>query len=245
MHMLFSQRCDEAFFKTMDSITKNYSPVSPLGEEEKLMYMNYLSTRSVSVSMSYADQQTSKVREDKSAAASETGASENTEKSGSFSDILDIASRDISPINNIEAYVTESVSKVLEKIAAHASRSLGSQAESYSVSVTSISITIELEEGESLSDVKSRLDDMLSEDGYWGVEQTSQRMFDFAHALTGDDPEALLEAKDAVTKGFKQAEALFGGQLPQISYDTYDAAMAKFDDYIEKLNSPMEETTYA
>ena len=31
----------------------------------------------------------------------------------------------------------------------------------------------------------------ISEDGYWGVKQTSQRIFDFAAALAGDDVEQM------------------------------------------------------
>ena len=29
----------------------------------------------------------------------------------------------------------------------------------------------------------------IAEDGYWGVEQTSDRILDFAKALSGNDPE--------------------------------------------------------
>ena len=34
---------------------------------------------------------------------------------------------------------------------------------------------------------KADAQEAISEDGYWGVKQTSQRIFDFAHALAGDD----------------------------------------------------------
>ena len=32
---------------------------------------------------------------------------------------------------------------------------------------------------------------VFSEDGYWGVKQTSSRIFDFAMALAGDDEEKM------------------------------------------------------
>jgi len=173
--------------------------------------------------------------------------SEKSSSSSSFADMLSIASKDIADISpeNVKAYVTDTVNKIMEKIAEHASKALSSQAGQYSMSVTSISITIEMEEGESLEDVKSQLDSMLSEDGFWGVEKTSQRMFDFAAAIAGDDPDQLEQARDAVTKGFKQAEAMFGGKLPDISYDTYDATMEKFDSYIEQINNSLDAPMYA
>ncbi len=71
----------------------------------------------------------------------------------------------------------------------------------------------------------------ISEDGYWGVSQTSQRIFDFAHALAGDDPEKMKEMQEAVEKGFKQAGEAWGGDLPSICGDTHTAVSKLFDDY--------------
>lgn len=74
----------------------------------------------------------------------------------------------------------------------------------------------------------------ISEDGYWGVSKTSQRIFDFAHALAGDDPEKMKEMQAAVEKGFKQAEEAWGGSLPSICGDTHSAIGKLFDDYYAK-----------
>lgn len=74
----------------------------------------------------------------------------------------------------------------------------------------------------------------ISEDGYWGVSQTSQRIFDFAHALAGDDPEKMKEMQAAVEKGFKQAGEAWGGELPSICGDTHSAVSKLFDDYYAK-----------
>ena len=73
----------------------------------------------------------------------------------------------------------------------------------------------------------------VAEDGYWGVEQTSDRIIDFATALTGGDPDKIEEMREAFKKGYKQAEETWGGELPEISKKTYDAVMAKFD-YLQK-----------
>lgn len=74
----------------------------------------------------------------------------------------------------------------------------------------------------------------IAEDGYWGVEATSDRIIDFATALTGGDPSKIEEMRAAFQKGFKQAEETWGGELPEISQRTYDAVMAKFDKLAEE-----------
>lgn len=79
----------------------------------------------------------------------------------------------------------------------------------------------------------------IAEDGYWGVNATSDRIVDFAVALAGDDPEKLEEMRAAFQKGFDQATKTWGGELPDISQRTYDAVMEKFD----KLTGKAEETT--
>ena len=69
----------------------------------------------------------------------------------------------------------------------------------------------------------------ISEDGYWGVEQTSDRIVKYAVALTGGDPDKLDSMVEAFEKGFKEAEKAWGGQLPDISQRTRDAVYEKFD----------------
>lgn len=73
----------------------------------------------------------------------------------------------------------------------------------------------------------------IAEDGYWGVEKTSDRIVDFATALTGGDPSKIEEMREAFQKGYKQAEKTWGGQLPDISQKTYDAVMSKLDKLAE------------
>lgn len=77
----------------------------------------------------------------------------------------------------------------------------------------------------------------ISEDGYWGVKQTSQRLFDFASALAGDDVEKMKEMQAAMEKGFKKAEKAWGGKLPDICQDTINAANKLFDDYYASKKS--------
>ena len=72
----------------------------------------------------------------------------------------------------------------------------------------------------------------IAEDGYWGVEQTSQRIVDFAKALTGGDPSKIEEMREAFQKGFDQATKTWGDKLPEISQRTYSATMEKFDEWL-------------
>lgn len=69
----------------------------------------------------------------------------------------------------------------------------------------------------------------IAEDGYWGVSQTSQRILDFATALTGGDPSKIDKMRSAFEKGYKQAEKTWGGNLPDISRKTYQAVLDGFD----------------
>ncbi len=71
----------------------------------------------------------------------------------------------------------------------------------------------------------------ISEDGYYGVKQTSQRLFDFASALAGDDVDKMKEMQKAMEKGFKQATKTWGRELPAICKETMNAANKLFEDY--------------
>lgn len=81
----------------------------------------------------------------------------------------------------------------------------------------------------------------IAEDGYWGVEQTSGRIIDFATALTGGDPDKIEEMREAFKKGYAQAQKTWGGELPEISKQTYEAVMKKFDELAEKANAPADQ----
>ena len=85
----------------------------------------------------------------------------------------------------------------------------------------------------------------IADDGYWGIEQTSDRILDFAKALSGGDPDKIEEMKNAFIKGFKQATSAWGKELPSISQKTYDATIEKFDNWAKesKKNQTAENVT--
>lgn len=71
----------------------------------------------------------------------------------------------------------------------------------------------------------------IADDGYWGVNQTSDRMVSFAKALTGGDPSKADKMLEAFKKGFEQAKKAWGGELPDLCQRTYDATIQKFEDW--------------
>ena len=70
---------------------------------------------------------------------------------------------------------------------------------------------------------------LIADDGYFGVAQTSERIVDFAIGAFGNDPSRLQQMKDAIDKGFREAQETFGGALPEISQKTYETIMEKLD----------------
>lgn len=87
------------------------------------------------------------------------------------------------------------------------------------------------------ADTIAKAKEDISEDGYWGVKQTSERMFDFAKALAGDDPEKMKKMQDAIEKGFKEATKTWGRTMPDITQDTHDAVTKLFEDYYASKTS--------
>jgi hypothetical protein len=110
---------------------------------------------------------------------------------------------------------------------------MNGQAKSYSLATGDDSIWRLLSSGNFTVDAatKAQAQADIAEDGYWGIAQTSQRLFDFASALAGDDVEKMQKMQQAMEKGFKQATAAWGKSLPEISQKTLEAANKLFEDY--------------
>ncbi len=83
------------------------------------------------------------------------------------------------------------------------------------------------------AETKAKAQEDISEDGYWGVKETSKRLFEFASSLAGDDEDAMKKMQDAIEKGFKEAGSIWGKDLPDISNQTLEATNKLFEDYYE------------
>lgn len=71
----------------------------------------------------------------------------------------------------------------------------------------------------------------VAEDGYWGIEKTSDRLVEMAKALSGGDVSKADSLISAIKKGFDQAADAWGGELPEICQKTIDAAVQKLNDW--------------
>lgn len=78
-------------------------------------------------------------------------------------------------------------------------------------------------------ETKLAAQEAISDEGYWGVTQTADRILDFAKTISGGDPSKISALKDAFKEGFEAAKKAFGGELPEISQLTYDRVMEGFD----------------
>lgn len=84
-------------------------------------------------------------------------------------------------------------------------------------------------------ETRAKAVEAISENGEWGIEAVSDRLVAFAKAISGNDKTKVGELKDAIAKGFKEAEKILGGTLPEISQKTYDETMRKLDEWSSSL----------
>lgn len=69
----------------------------------------------------------------------------------------------------------------------------------------------------------------ISEDGYWGINQTSDRLVSMAQALCGGDKSKADEMISAIKKGYEQATSAWGKELPEICSKTLDTTIDKME----------------
>jgi len=76
----------------------------------------------------------------------------------------------------------------------------------------------------------------ISEDGFWGVKQTSTRAIEYAKALSGGDPSKIASLRNAIEEGYKAAEEAWGGELPEICKQTQEATLKGIDEWAKTAN---------
>lgn len=84
---------------------------------------------------------------------------------------------------------------------------------------------------------------LVAEDGFFGIAQTSERIADFVVNGAGDDLEKLQAGRSGMLQGFAEAEQLWGGKLPEISYTTMQKALEKVDARIAELGGSVLDTS--
>jgi len=76
----------------------------------------------------------------------------------------------------------------------------------------------------------------ISEDGFWGVKQTSERAIEFAKAISGGDPSKIELLKASIIEGYEAAEKAWGGELPEISKLTQEATLKGLDEWAKEAS---------
>ena len=80
---------------------------------------------------------------------------------------------------------------------------------------------------------RAQAQQLISEDGFFGVKQTTDRIMAFAKAMVGEgaSDKQIENMRAAVQKGFDEVAKMFGGfdKLPQVTKDTHAAIMSAFD----------------
>ncbi len=162
-------------------------------------------------------------------AATDTGVVYEPSKETATSSVKKTYKPDTNMINKLKADAearTSQLRSLVEKMMSGQANAYGNANDIWSF----------LRKGDYTVDPATRLQaqEDISEDGYWGVKQTSDRIVDFATALTGGDPDKIDEMRTAFQKGYAMAEKKWGGKLPEISQRTYDAVLEKFDKLAEE-----------
>jgi len=93
-------------------------------------------------------------------------------------------------------------------------------------------------EGKPITELSSdEAQDLLAEEGFFGINQTSNRVANFVFSFAGDDIELLKEGREGIVRGFQEAQKLFGNELPEISFQTQEKTLELIDAKIKSLNS--------
>lgn len=135
--------------------------------------------------------------------------------------------------NSLISKMKEDLNQRQQQLQSIVSQMLGQQATTYGIANSTDDIWKFLAEGNFTVDeaAKAQAQKDIAEDGYFGVKQTSERLFDFASALAGDDVERMKKMQEAMHKGFEDATGVWGKELPEISKDTIKAADQLFEEY--------------
>lgn len=78
---------------------------------------------------------------------------------------------------------------------------------------------------------------LVADDGFFGITQTSERIANFVLMGAGDDVEMLKAGREGILRGFEEAESMWGGKLPDISYETINKSVEMIDKKLSELGA--------
>jgi hypothetical protein len=77
--------------------------------------------------------------------------------------------------------------------------------------------------------------ELVSDDGIFGIEQTSNRIAEFVINGANGDEDLLRAGREGMLQGFSEAEEMWGGELPEISQKTMQKAVELVDKAMHDL----------
>jgi hypothetical protein len=95
--------------------------------------------------------------------------------------------------------------------------------------------SVNIEDFEVSDATRTKAQELVGEDGYFGVKKTTDRIMEFAKALAGSgaSEKDIENLRKGVQAGFDAVSKMYGGfdKLPQVSKDTYKSVMTEVDDW--------------
>lgn len=135
------------------------------------------------------------------------------------------SSTKVTDYSSIVASMKKELSSKNEQLQNLVNKLLSNQAKKY-ISFSDMFKDIQVDEQTKIQAQKD-----ISDDGYWGVEQTSDRLVSMAKALSGGDSSKADAMISAIEKGFDEATKAWGDKLPDICQKTIDAAKQKLQNW--------------
>lgn len=135
------------------------------------------------------------------------------------------SSTKVTDYSSIVASMKKELSSKNEQLQNLVNKLLSNQAKKY-ISLSDMFKDIQVDEQTKLQAQKD-----ISDDGYWGVEQTSDRLVSMAKALSGGDSSKADAMISAIEKGFDEATKAWGDKLPDICQKTIDVAKQKLQNW--------------
>lgn len=84
--------------------------------------------------------------------------------------------------------------------------------------------------------------ELIGEEGFFGIDKTSQRVADFVFNFAGDNIDILEKGREGIVQGFEDAQKMWGGELPEISYKTQAKTLELIDAKLAELKGTSSST---
>jgi len=76
---------------------------------------------------------------------------------------------------------------------------------------------------------------LVGDDGFFGIDKTAERIANFVIQGSGGDEDMMRAGREGILQGFNEAEDMWGGKLPDISYKTIEKATQMIDEAMHNL----------